>query len=97
MNYKNHNTGEVISEQCYNRLPYDKRKSFSPSYNSVTHHLTQDDSGSFLTSMLIAEAAGDIIGSIIDSEMSSDSESSFDSSPDFGGGDFGGGGSGGEW
>ena len=82
MNYKNSNKREIISEQCYNRLPIGKiKRQFSPTYDSVTHRVNEDDSD-FLTSLIVAEvtgnammgvaAGGDLLGGIIGAELSND-------------------------
>jgi uncharacterized membrane protein YgcG len=104
--YKNYRTGEVISEQCYNRLSYEKRSAFSRVYNeSVTHYVSNDnDSSDLLMAMATGAILGEMFSSNDDSSSNSNDYGSNDSSSSnddsfsgFDGGDSGGGGAGGEW
>ena len=97
MNYKNKITGEVICTECYNRLPFSKRMNYIMCYESVTHEVSEDDSGNFLTTLIIAESMFDS-----SSSQSFESNPSIDTSSDtsfsgFDGGDGGGGGASGDW
>ena len=101
MNYKNYATGEVISESCYNKLPYEKQRNYSVVSESATHQVEEDDDGDFITTLI----STDIILDSFDNDDFSSSDNSFDnsfdsgsdSSTDFGGGDFGGGGADSSW
>lgn len=90
MNWKHSVTGEVISNECYQRLPNEKKMKYNSVYLQPTHRVessdrrNNDDDGFLLTAILAS--------SMMDS--SSDSSSGYSSSnhSDFGGGSFGGGG-----
>lgn len=79
VNYKNQLTGEVISEKCYNKLPYHKRIYFHVTLDSITHNVTQNESGDFILSFIAAEVTGseligfvvggDIVGAFLGSEL----------------------------
>lgn len=94
MNYKNTETGEVISSTCYNRLPESKQANYIGVVDEKpTHEVSEDDSDGddrFATTLLEAEVISDLLSSDSDSSFGSSNDSS--SSTDFGGGDFGGGG-----
>jgi uncharacterized membrane protein YgcG len=108
MNYKNLHSNEIISEECYRKLPFEKRSQYRLANESVTHEVKTDDSGDFFTSALIGYATdsailgglagGDMLGGIVGDMLNDSSSSSFDfgsssdSSSSF---DFGGGDGGG--
>lgn len=98
--FKNHGTNEIISEECYNRLPYCKRVKFARvDSGTITHHYNNDDDDN--SNMLLGVASAMVIGSLIDDSYSYNDSSSFTDSNDsfggFDGGDFGGGGAGSDW
>ena len=95
MNYKNSNTGEVISEREYNRLSYSERYNFVRTYDSVNSRESEDDS--IIDAAIgfgIGLALDNIIGNSDDSSNSGSSDGGFDG---FGGGDSGGAGASGDW
>jgi uncharacterized membrane protein YgcG len=98
MNYRNTETGEIISENCYYKLSLNKRDPYVQCYAKPTHEV--DESSDLLTTLIIAETLIDSSNSF-DTNSNNDT-SSFDSTPDipstdFGGGDFGGGGASGDY
>lgn len=91
MNYKNTRTGEIISAECYNKLPALKRAQYVITSESATHRVEEDEN---------REEDDDIGSSFSLSLGSDDSPSSSDPSSSFGGfggGDFEGGGATGSW
>lgn len=95
MNYRNNNTGEVITQADYLRLPEFRRHSWSLCDDEVSHSIgTEDDD--FVTALITGAS---ILGSI-DSDnggvnrTDNDSPGGFEG---FSGGDFGGGGATGDW
>lgn len=99
MNWKNDLTDEIISDECYNKLPTSKQINYSEVEDEPTHKVdsrdrTDDDDDGFFTTAITALA----IDSIMDSSSSFDSgDSSGGSFGGFSGGDSGGGGASGDW
>ena len=96
MSYKNHRTGQIISDTDYNKIVID-RHLYTRVSESPTHRV-EDDGGDDL---LLLGLGAMILGSMDDGGSSSfhDYGSSFgnDSSVDYGGGSFGGGGADSSW
>lgn len=98
--WKHKDKKEVIGQSSYEKLPTSHRSMYMPTYEEPTHEVKQDDSGDFLTSMIIGSEIGSLMSddsSSFDSSSVSDSGSSFGDSGGFGGGDFGGGGASGDF
>lgn len=97
--FKNYGTNEVISEECYNKLPYCKRVKFARvDSGTITHHYNNDDDDS---NLFLGLGTAIAITSLMDCSSSFSDSSSFTDSNDsfsgFDGGDFGGGGAGSDW
>lgn len=100
--WKHKDKKEVISSECLSKLPASHRSYYVETKEKPTHKV-EDNSGDFVTSMIIGEVTGsallggaiggDLLGGEIGSMMSDDnSSSSFDSSSDSSSAsDFGGG------
>ena len=103
MNYRNIQSGHVINESYYRKLPFSKQRLFTSTFDEPTHSISESDEDGnsdgmgLFTTLLIADALSDS-GSMFsdDSDMGS-SSSATDSSLDFGGGAFVGGGAGDSW
>jgi len=101
MSYKNQSTGEIISNECYNRLPIDKRSKYYYTSDSATHKV-ENDNDDFLTTAI---TLGSVLGSLDfsggnSSDFSSSGSGSSSNGSSFGGfdgGDTGGGGSSGDF
>jgi uncharacterized membrane protein YgcG len=105
MNYRNIQSGHVINESYYRKLPFSKQRLFTATFDEPTHSISESgedgssDGMGLFTTLLIADTLMDS-GSMFDSNSdmgSSSSDSDFGSSGGFGGGDFGGGGAGDSW
>lgn len=110
MNYKNYHTDQIISRECYDKLPLSEKSKYHCTTEDTTHVVKEED-GDFLLSAAVAYATdsaiigglvgGDMMGGIVGDLLNDSNDSSFssDSSSDveYGGGDFGGGGSGDSW
>ena len=97
MNWKHYRTGEVISNECYHRLPDNKKMDYNSVFESPTHRV-EDDSDDWVSTAIAATSIASSLFSDDSSSSSSFGSSSSDSSSnDFGGGDFGGGGASGDW
>ena len=96
MNYKNINTDEVISSECYNKLPYNKRNNWVECYDGVSHSYSHEDESdnSIFTSIATVVVVDELLSDSFDTSTNFDSPSRDFS---FGGGDFGGGGANGDW
>lgn len=105
MNFKfwKHKTkNEVISQECLSKLPKLSHHEYEETTKKPTH-IVEDNSGDFVTSMIIGEVTGsgllggaiggNFIGGEIGAMMSDDNSSSFDtsSSDSSSSSDFGGG------
>jgi len=102
MNYRNIQSGHIISESYWRKLPLCKQRTFTSTFAEPTHTISEsgDDGSSdgmgIFTTLLIADALSDS-GSMFGSSDMGSSDSGSSSSFDFGGGDFGGGGAGGDF
>ena len=101
MNYKNKQTGQVISERCYNSLMSGQQLFYNPTSEEMTHKVVIDsdsDSG-ILTAIVLGELLSDEDNDTgpSDNSLDSGSSDSDSGSVDFGGGGFDGGGSGGDF
>jgi uncharacterized membrane protein YgcG len=90
-NWKNKNTGEIISQSCYNKLESVRKSYYYPVMESVTHKYYENDD---LISIGVIGAMFASDDSSYDNDDSS-SRDTFDGG--FGGGDFSGGGAEGDW
>jgi len=93
--WKHKVNGQVISNDCKNRLPLAHQSYYEPTSEIATHRVEEDDNDDgFVTSLIAASVIEDVIDSgtsfdTNDNDLSSDNNSDFGG---FGGGDSGGGG-----
>lgn len=91
MNYKNKFTGEVISYECYRRLPYTTQMKYRNTSEYITHQVSDDFD--ILTPIIAAE--------LLSNTVMNDETSGFDvldNTPDTSSSsDFSGFGGGGDW
>lgn len=92
--WKHKPSGKVISHECYNKLPADRKpyennlrkNQFESTSQTATHYIEEAD-GETVTQMFLAELISTAAVNQIDAESAAPSETF----SGFGGGDFGGG------
>lgn len=95
--WKHRHSAEVISEDCYKKLPLSHQSYYKSTTEEPTHRVEEDSNGGFLSSLIASEIMS---AESFDNTPSTDYGSSSDSnssSNDFGGGDGGGGGASGDF